>query len=323
MNGNNRLFGGGKPYCSITSDIDTLESIYKGQDCARGSYSYAEFAMGLEKFADVLARYKAPATLFMVGRDFQREADHQTILDMHNLGHEIANHSTTHPQGFRHLSLPLMEQEIAEMEESCLALTGRRPVGFRSPGWNVDDQALEILKRRGYTYESSVFPTTAMPLMKLLHWWSQRNRSTVDRSTMGPLRYLCAPTLPYRTGLNRLDRPGEGGLVEFPVTVTPVLRFPFFATVFASTGLKFFHWCLKWLLRWGWPIQFQFHLSDFLDYHHPALIDQVPHLGAGQYVPKSLSMTLDEKMELFLPILDALAENYQFVTLENWAQEIA
>lgn len=308
---------------AITSDIDTLESIYKGQGCRRpGGYTHAELEMGLENFARFFEPYGAKATLFMVGNDFRYPENHASIRAMQDAGHEIANHTLTHAQGFRLLSPDEKEAEIAGMEELCKQVTGRRPVGFRSPGWNIGDDTLPILKRRGYLYDSSVHPTSLMPLLKFLHWYSMRSRSGAERTTMGHLKYMLAPAVPYRTTEQCFGRRGRGGLIEFPVTVTPVFRLPFFATFLVSTGLRVFQVSFRALRTLKRPLQFQFHLSDFVNYNHPDLMDQVPQDGAGLYVPHALRMSLEKKLNLFTKVMDTLVQDYHFTTLAEWGRQL-
>lgn len=309
-------------HAAVSSDIDTLASIYKGQGCRRpGGYTYAEMRMGLEKMSDFLASYDVKATLFMVGEDFRQTINHDAIRAVAREGHEIANHSFSHTQGFRLLTPEEKEMEIKRMEEVCKNIVGRRPAGFRSPGWNIGDDTLPILQRRGYLYDSSVHPTLLMPLLKFLHWCSMSSRSRSERTTMGHMKYMFAPVVPYRTSRGSFSRRGQDGLVEFPVTVTPVIRMPFFATFLLATGLALFEQSYRALKTLRRPIHFMFHLSDFVDYSHPDLIDQVPPRG-GVYVPKALQTNLEKKMELFRRAMDIMTKDYSFLTLEKWAQEI-
>ncbi|MBI5952681.1 MAG: polysaccharide deacetylase family protein [Chloroflexi bacterium] len=312
-----------KLLAAITSDIDSLESIYKGQGCRReGGYTRVEMRMGLENFHKFLEPYQVLATLFMVGNDMKYPVNQPSMKAMADAGHEIANHSMTHAQGFRLLSEQEKEAELAGMEEICLQVTGVRPVGFRSPGWNVGDDALPILKRRGYIYDSSVHPTSLMPILKIMHWYTMRDRSAADRTTMGSLRYMFAPVAPYRTSTRSLAQKGQNGIVEFPITVTPVLRLPFFATFLVSTGMELFRASLCSLKAFGYPLQFQFHLSDFVDYNHPDLADQVPLGGHGQYVPRALRIPLANKLRLFREVMDMLMKDYTFITLKEWSVKV-
>jgi hypothetical protein len=304
---------------AITSDIDTLASIYKGQGCRRqGGYTYAELQMGLENFSRFLEPYGIKATLFMVGNDFRQSQNHGIIRAMLAEKHEIANHTMTHAQGFRLLTPEQKEAEIAGMEELCEQVTGWRPRGFRSPGWNISDDALSILKQRGYKYDSSVFPTSLSPLLKIMHWVSMRSRNRFERTTLGHLKYILAPVIPYRTGLRSFVQRGENGIIEFPITVTPLIRVPFFATFLVATGTATFRASYRALKALKRPLQFQFHLSDFVDYNHPELADQVPD-GNGVYVPQALRISLDQKLVLFRKAMDTMAEDYTFITLAEWA----
>lgn len=308
---------------AISSDIDTLQSLYKGHGLRRDGYTYAEMRIGLENFSRFLERYQARATLFMVGNDFHQPQNVDPIRAVAAQGHEIANHSMHHTQGFRLLGPMAMETEIAGMEDACLAVTGRRPVGFRSPGWNIGDGAVEILMRRGYLYDSSVHPTMLMPVFKFLHWWNTRRRSAGDRTAMGQWDYMTAPLRPYRSSATRLARPGVGGIVELPVTVVPVIRAPFWATFLLATGLDVFKASLKALVATGMPVQFQFHLSDFVDFNDREFAGQVPRAGDGVYVPRALWTPLEVKQDLFTRAVDLIAEHYEFCTLETWAADVA
>lgn len=308
---------------AISSDIDTLQSLYKGHGLRRPAYTYAEMQIGLENFSRFLEPYGVKATLFMVGHDFLQSQNAAPIRAVAAGGHEIANHSMTHAQGFRLLPKDQMEAEVAGMEDACLALTGRRPVGFRSPGWNVGDGAMEILKRRGYLYDSSVHPTSLMPLFKFLHWWNTKNRQGGDRTTMGQLKYMLSPLRPFAASSESFSRRGSGGVVELPVTVVPGVRLPFWATFLLATGMGMFKASLQVLVAMKMPVQFQFHLSDFVDFNDREFADQVPRAGDGVYVPQALWTPLDAKRELFTRAMDLLAEHYQFVTLEQWATQVA
>jgi hypothetical protein len=149
------------------------------------------------------------------------------------------------------------------------------------------------------------------------------SRSGGDRTTMGHLHYMFAPTSPYRCCSGSLGRRGRGGLLEFPVTVTPKLRLPFFATFLLATGLPLFERSLRALVRRGRPIQFMFHLSDFVDYTLPEFADQMPSGADGVYIPQALKVPLSQKIDLFRRAVDLLAECCAFSTLETQALEMA
>ena len=49
---------------AVSSDIDTLQSLYKGHGLRQPAYTHAEMRIGLENFSRFLERYGANATLF-------------------------------------------------------------------------------------------------------------------------------------------------------------------------------------------------------------------------------------------------------------------
>ena len=308
---------------SISIDVDTLSSIYKGFGCTRaGGYTYVELRTGLENLAGFFEKWNIKVTLFMVGNDFKYSSNHASIRDIHQAGHEIANHSMSHPQGFRWLSAQEKEDEITGMGEICKEIIGEYPIGFRSPGWNIDDKSIPILKKSGYIYESSVFPTSIMPLMKMIHWFNTSKQVKTDRTTMGQMDYMFAPVNPYHTSSSSLSRSGKDGLIEFPICVTPVIRIPFFATLVLMTGLNFNRILYRQIRNWNRPIHFQMHLSDFVDYDLPELADQMPPHGSAIPVPQSLHTPLSKKLDLFGEIIELMVADYNFSTLSQWAKRI-
>ena len=312
-----------KNLASVSIDVDSLSSIYKGQGLKRpGGYTFIEFRTGLETIQRFFEGYRIKTTLFMVGNDFLHQPNHSAIRSIIQDRHEPANHSMTHQQGFRWLNPEEKGKEITAMGDICEKETGIRPVGFRSPGWNIDDSTLPILKQLGYVYDSSVFPTSLMPLMKFAHWASMSGQAKPNRTTMGMWRYMAAPITPYHTSQFSLSQKGENGIIEYPVSVTPCLRIPFFATLLLFTGNRFYQALYRSIKRSGLPVHFQMHLSDFVDYSMPELENQMPSTNKGAYVPQALGTPLQKKLEVFKKMMDLMATDYDFITLREWSERM-
>ncbi len=311
-----------KPTAAISIDVDSLSSIYKGKGCTNpDGYTYAEFRQGMDTIFNFFYSFNIRVTLFLVGTDLLHEENRPFVKVAHQAGHELANHSYNHPQGFRWLSPKEKETQITKMGDLCEEITGVRPVGFRSPGWNIDNGTIPILRKSGYIYDSSIFPTFLMPLMKFTHWASMYKQPKPERTTMGMWRYMFAPITPYKTTASSLGKKGEGGLVEFPVSVSPAARLPFFATLFLFTGTGFFHHLYKRLRKRNLPIHFQMHLSDFADYSMPELQNQMPLNEKGVYVPQALATPLKKKLGVFQEIIETIAADYDCITLRDWAEK--
>ncbi len=306
----------------VSIDVDTLASIYKGIGCRRkGGYSYAEMQIGIENILRFFASYQCSLTLFMVGEDLDFEQNIPPAKELLQAGHEIANHTMHHAQGFRFLSPEQKRAEIYEMEAICQKKLGTKPLGFRSPGWNISDDAGVILKEMNYLYDSSVFPTSFMPLLKFSHWLSMRSKPRIERSTMGQNSYMGAPHQPYRTSLEKFNVAGDDGIMEFPITISPKFHLPFTATFYLLFGWKFYSKILDGLIKRDVPIHFQFHLSDFVDYTTGEFAEQLPADRQGVYIPQALKMPYAQKEKAFRKIMDVLASNYSFRRMDQWSRE--
>jgi glycosyltransferase involved in cell wall biosynthesis len=80
---------------------------------------------------DLLQQYGARATFFLLGVQMQKEP--KLVERMLREGHEIGNHSFTHP-AFDHLSWQAARREIAQTQEVIKDMQGRPCRLFRPPG---------------------------------------------------------------------------------------------------------------------------------------------------------------------------------------------
>jgi peptidoglycan-N-acetylglucosamine deacetylase len=78
----------------------------------------------------ILARYRAPATFFQIGANVRRLPE--VAREIVAAGHEIGNHSDTHP--LLALKSPgFIDRELARAQETIQRATGQRPRYFRAP----------------------------------------------------------------------------------------------------------------------------------------------------------------------------------------------
>ena len=79
---------------------------------------------------DILARHNASATFFVCGANVERLPEVARAIAA--AGHEIGNHSHTHPYFFLR-SPRAIEADLRRAQETIQAHTGVRPVWFRAP----------------------------------------------------------------------------------------------------------------------------------------------------------------------------------------------
>ena len=93
-----------------------------------------------EQLIGILGKYDVPATFFVVGEWVDRCGD--SVKALHDAGHEIINHSDTHPH-MPGLSRDAMIREINACSDTIQAVTGKRPTLFRAPYGDYDNALLE------------------------------------------------------------------------------------------------------------------------------------------------------------------------------------
>jgi len=98
---------------------------------------------------ELLHRYQMPATFFQIGANVERLPE--IARAVHAAGHEIGNHSHTHPLFCFH-SAEFIYQEFARAQQTIAGVTGFSPVWLRAPfgaRWFGFRQAQRRLGLRG------------------------------------------------------------------------------------------------------------------------------------------------------------------------------
>ncbi|MBN6188944.1 polysaccharide deacetylase family protein [Aneurinibacillus sp. BA2021] len=99
------------------------------------------------KALKVLDKYQAKATFFVTGERAERFAS--VIKDMNKQGHEIGNHTYSHPS-MRKITSAQLEEEIEKTDEVIRSLTGEYPVFFRPPGGIQNDIVFKAAQKKNH-----------------------------------------------------------------------------------------------------------------------------------------------------------------------------
>ena len=94
---------------------------------------------------DLLAKYDAKGTFFIVGANAEKHPE--LVLRQFNEGHELANHTYTHPL---RTTLPALEMELKKTNELIYSITGFYPQLFRPVGGQYTDQMINVAAASGY-----------------------------------------------------------------------------------------------------------------------------------------------------------------------------
>ncbi len=186
--------------------------------------------VALPRLLTLFARKGLKATLFVVTEDVQGSVG-DALQAAAAAGHELASHSHTHPYALSLASQEKVEEELARGEEALRGVSGKRPTGFRAPGYTLSPAMLAALVQRGYRYDASVFPAAPYYLAKAVVLGAMALLGRSSASALDTPRVLLAPRAPYRLDAHAPYRPGTSPLLELPMSVTPFWRVPFFGTL--------------------------------------------------------------------------------------------
>lgn len=99
------------------------------------------------KILDILDEYGVKATFFLV--DIWTQRFPELVQEIAARGHEIGNHSTTHPK-MSGLSREKIAQELETMSANAEKITGARPTLFRPPYGDYNNDVVVTARQNGY-----------------------------------------------------------------------------------------------------------------------------------------------------------------------------
>lgn len=100
-----------------------------------------------EDILDTLDKYNVKATFFLVG--FWVDKYPHQVKEIYKRGHEIGNHSSTHPN-MSTLSREGMEKEILTTDKKVFDLINEKPILFRPPFGDYNDNLIQVCRDNGY-----------------------------------------------------------------------------------------------------------------------------------------------------------------------------
>lgn len=307
--------------CSVSVDLDPLwcySSIHSlDLDLPRPDPIYTR---ALPRLLELFATYGIRATFFVVGREVEHPEHARELERTLAEGHELANHSYAHPYNFPELSDAEARHQI-ERAHTLLETLGEAPVGFRAPGYNIDARTLGLLEELGYTYDSSIFPCPPYYLAKGAVMAMIRLRGGTSGSSMVQARTQIAPITPYRPSRRALFMKARGSraynLMELPMCVLPIARFPVIGTSLLLAGPQRARWmCRVAATTHRKHFNLELHGIDLAD----ATLDAIPE--ALRERQPDLKIDLEQKLETFHRCFELLAERYAFAPCREAAERL-
>ncbi len=317
-----------RPLGTLQVDVDDLwvyyESVGLQTPTDAPTQAYDE---GIPRLLDLFDRFGLRATFFVCGRDLP--AQKPRVAEMIRRGHEVANHSSAHRNGFARLSPADKRADIAAAGELIAQATGQKPVGFKSPGFSFSPDLLDVLAELGYLYDSSLLPTLYAPLMRAVY--RGLSARSFDPTHFGRATNGLAPLTPFRISdsgfRNRLLRRSAGepasgrhdaqsptgsphSIWEAPVTTMPLTRLPMHSTFVLRTGRWLFDLGFALIRARNVPVNYLLHAADVLD----AVAD--PALASYGFLTQPWS----QKRQIYEHMLEKLAMVYRLVPTRDFVQ---
>lgn len=100
-----------------------------------------------EEILNILDRYDVKTTFFLVG--FWAEKHPDLVRELVARGHEIGNHSATHPH-MASLTQAQIREELRRCSDLIESVTGTRPTLFRPPYGEYNDDVVRVSREEGY-----------------------------------------------------------------------------------------------------------------------------------------------------------------------------
>ncbi len=303
-----------QPIASVSLDLDNVWSYMK----THGDPGWSAFPSYLGEFNRVglkcLTDEQLRITFFVVGQDAALERNAEALAAIAAAGHEIGNHSFHHEPWLHLRSHAQLAEEIEQAEETIEAATGRRPRGFRGPGFSLSANTLAVLAEVGSGCDATTMPTFIGPLARAYYFSQSKGLTDAEKhqrsQLFGSFGEGFRPLKSYEWNA------GGRGLIEIPVTTMPLVRVPFhqsyllyLAGVSRSLALRYLSAGLALCRLTRTEPSFLLHPLDFLGGDRVKQLAFFPGMG----LPTAF------KVDFFHDVMAILTRHFRLVTMEEHA----
>ena len=255
-------------------------------------------------------------SIYIIGKDLENKEIAARVKDWASAGHEIGNHTFSHPQDFGILKGKFLSDEITRAHELISEVTGVPPEGFISPGWSIPAQAYDVLHQLQYSYDLScfaspwIFPVTAKLIFNELRCGEFR---TIFKTIQRQDYLSCLIGKDVIQKINRLGQPageGEHGIYRLPMPKNSYLSLPIWHTAGFIFGFDRLAKQITKFSTSGRPFYYTMHPADLFELADFDYIPSETHL-------ERVNIPLREKIDRFSNIFQVIRENFQPVTVKE------
>lgn len=141
----------------LSFDDDTEAPLLRDGTTSPTALSASDFGAesGTPRILKILDRYQVPATFFVTGVDGMLHPDMLALIQKSGRN-EIGIHGWIHEftpgLGSEAEEERLLDKAIDFMTKA----TGKRPAGYRAPSWAFSPYTLDLIRKKGFAYDSSL-----------------------------------------------------------------------------------------------------------------------------------------------------------------------
>ena len=299
---------------SISLDLDNKWAYLKTQGCESWSSFPSYLDVVTPRILDQMRLLNQKITFFVVGADAERSENRAALSAMATAGHELANHSFMHEPWLHLYSHEELTNDFDRTETAIEAISGRKPVGFRGPGFSTSASVRQELCARGYEYDASLFPTVLGPVARA-YFMMKSNLSPEEKAKRSGLYGSFSSAF---SSLNAYEM--QPGLMEMPVTTMPLLRLPvhmsyllFLAQYSMPLARLYWNTTLTLCRIKGISPSMLLHPTDYLD------INDVPEMS---FFP-GIRIPAERKIAFVSEVISSLQRHYRTMTMAEHCREAA
>jgi hypothetical protein len=300
-------------FSNVSIDLDGLGCYHQIHRLDVEPDPAAIYRDAMPRFLELFDELRVRATFFVIASDLRLPDAVAALSEAVTLGHECASHTYHHPYNLREWNERSIRREIAQATDAIADTLGKRPIGFRTPGYNVDTTILRVLAETGYRYDSSVFPSPPYyaakgAVMAAMALFGRPSGSSMTHPSA--LRAPLQPSRPSRWDFSRRgDRKHSLPLWEIPIGVLPGARVPVIGTSVGALSPASARRLVRWFKVGQGSLQFEMHGIDLLDSSDDCIR---PELAARQ---PDVRRDWRSKRDAFAAFIRAASEHAPFMTL--------
>jgi peptidoglycan/xylan/chitin deacetylase (PgdA/CDA1 family) len=147
---------GARVAVALSFDDDTEAPVLRDGNTSPTTLSASDFGAqtGTGRILAMLDKYQIPASFFVTGVDAMLHPEMLAAIQKSGR-HEIGVHGWIHEFPPR-LSDGEEERLLDKAIEYLTKATGKRPVGYRAPSWAFSPVTLDLIRKKGFLYDSSL-----------------------------------------------------------------------------------------------------------------------------------------------------------------------